>query len=275
MAVHPLEEHLVGHAVVQVLARVDLETGVDALSVAIVEDRLPAPRKLVERRFDEPGRTLRKGIEERPRKRPGKGRHSRKPHVPRCPRRALQLVDRPFLPRRRIAVHLFGREAVEHLVVDRMGGDELPLQMGRQLGHGQSVLARGADDLVAIVLGVGRLLDVDQPGVPCRDLHALVAERGRPFADRIEGIERRRVPGELGKEYGRSLDRLHGRFSRFLSRSKPVARRRYCPCAAPARCGPECGEKWRMVAASPPTRPSRSVMTSCGAITPNRRPSRK
>ena len=46
----------------------------------------------------------------------------------------LDLLDRPLLPRLRVAAHLRRREAVEDRVVGRVHRDELPLQMGRELG---------------------------------------------------------------------------------------------------------------------------------------------
>ena len=56
----------------------------------------------------------------------------------------MHLLDRPFLPRRRIAAHLRRGEAVEQLVVGRMDGDELALEMGRKLGDLDAVLASDA-----------------------------------------------------------------------------------------------------------------------------------
>src|SRR5437867_1808133 len=64
---HALEEHLERHAVVQILAGMDLEAGVDTVFIEDVENRAPAPRQLVERRLDETGWPLRPGVEIRPR----------------------------------------------------------------------------------------------------------------------------------------------------------------------------------------------------------------
>jgi hypothetical protein len=63
MVVDPLEEHLVGDAVEQVLARMELEGDAAARLVEGVEDRPPALGELVEGGLDQPGRTLRPGIE--------------------------------------------------------------------------------------------------------------------------------------------------------------------------------------------------------------------
>ena len=104
-----------------------------------------------------------------------------------------------------------------------MHGDQLALQMGRELGdlRGRAA-AHDALDLVAIGFGLGRLLQVEQARVPGRDLHALVAERGRPAADRVERIERRLVAGELREEeagpfmvfMGDSVSLVRGGFGR-------------------------------------------------------------
>src|SRR5213076_3419960 len=64
---HALEEHLERHAVVQILAGMDLEAGVDPVFLEHVENRTPAPRQLVERRLDETRRPLGPGIEVGPR----------------------------------------------------------------------------------------------------------------------------------------------------------------------------------------------------------------
>jgi hypothetical protein len=62
VALHPLEEHLEGLAVEDVLAGMHLEAAVLAVLRKDVEDRLPALRELVERGLDEARRTLRPRI---------------------------------------------------------------------------------------------------------------------------------------------------------------------------------------------------------------------
>ena len=66
---------------------------VDALLVAIVEDGVPALGELVEGRLDEPGRTLREGIDEGPGERPGEGRMGVEPEAARGGQRLLHLID--------------------------------------------------------------------------------------------------------------------------------------------------------------------------------------
>ncbi len=107
------------------------------------------------------------------------------------------LLHRPFLALLGIAVHLGRRESVESLVIGRMHGHELSLEMRRQLGDLDAVLLGGTPHFIAIRLGFGRLLEIDEPWIPACDLHALVAERSRPFADRVERVERRLIAREL------------------------------------------------------------------------------
>ena len=54
--------------------------------------------------------------------------------------------------------------------------DELALQMGAELGDREPVPGDGALHLVAVGLAPSRLLEVEQPAVPARDLHTLVAQ---------------------------------------------------------------------------------------------------
>ena len=198
--VHPFEEHLEGRAVEQVLARMDLVADVDAGLVRGVEQRPPAPRQLVECGIDQPRRPLRPRIDERPGQCAREGRHRRQAHASGRLDRQAHLFVRPLLPRLRVAPHLRRGESVEHRVVGRMDGDELPLQMGRELGDLDPVGPRHAHELVAIVLRRRRLLEVDQPAVPGRHLHAEVAKPGGPLGDRVPRVERRRVAGELRQE---------------------------------------------------------------------------
>ena len=116
------------------------------------------------------------------------------------------LLDRPLLPLRRLAADLLRREGVERVVVGRIHRHQLALQMGGELGDREAVARRDSGDLVAIGLRRRRLGEVEEPSVPGRNLHALVAERGRPSAHAVERIERRRVAGELRQENRRTLD---------------------------------------------------------------------
>jgi hypothetical protein len=206
---HPLEEHLERHAVMQVFAGMDLVADVDAVGIGMVEDRRPAAGEFVEGGLDKAGRALRPRIDEGPGERAREGRMRLDAEMLRRRQRHLHLLDRPFLPRLRIAAHFGCRKTVEGFVIGRMHGNQLALQMGGKLGDLDAVLARHAGELVAIILRRRRLLQVDQLARPGRHLHALVAGLGRPFGNRIPGIERGGIARELPEEQPGALDRFH------------------------------------------------------------------
>ena len=186
-----------------------LEADVHAGLVIGVEDRLPALRELVERGLDQPRRAR------RPRVQVGPGERARERHagvqaeIARGLGGREHLLDRPALARFRIAAHRRRREAVEARVVGRMHRDQLALEVRRELGDLDPGLAADAGHLVAVRLRPRRLLEIEQPRVPGRDLDALVAEHRGPLRDPRERVERRRVARELGEEDRRSLHRLH------------------------------------------------------------------
>src|SRR6266545_3306073 len=124
---HALEEHLERHAVVQILAGMDLEAGVDPVFLEHVENRAPAPRQLIERRLDQTGRPLRPGIEVGPRQCTGKCRVLGDAEPARRAGRKLHLFDRPGGPRRPIAADFGRSERIESGVVRGMHGHQLAL----------------------------------------------------------------------------------------------------------------------------------------------------
>src|SRR6185503_7269890 len=79
-----------------------------------------------------------------------------------------------------------------------------------------AVLLGDTLDLIAIGLGFGRLLDVEEAPVPARDLHALIAEAACPLADRFPGIEGLRIARKLSQENRRPLDVLRHSVSPFV-----------------------------------------------------------
>ena len=102
-----------------------------------------------------------------------------------------------------------------------MHGDQLALQMGRQLRDLEPVLGGDALDLVRVGLALGRSLEVEQALIPARDLDALEAEPGGPGGDGFQVVERRRITGELRQEYGRPFDRPHRASSSERRNSTP------------------------------------------------------
>jgi hypothetical protein len=91
-----------------------------------------------------------------------------------------------------------------------MHGDELALKMRREFGDLHAVRVHDSGDLVAIGGRIRGLPEVDEAGVPGGDLDTLVAEGGRPAADRVERVERSLVACELRKEKAGTLHGLHG-----------------------------------------------------------------
>src|SRR5213593_1224850 len=150
VSAHALEEHLERHPIVQILAGMDLEAGVDPVFLEHVENRAPAPRQLVERRLDEARRPLRPRIKVGPRQ--GTRERGMLGHAEpaRGARRELHLLDRPGGPRRPIAADFGRREGVESGVVRGMHGHQLALQMRRQLGHLEPALGEDAFYLVTV-----------------------------------------------------------------------------------------------------------------------------
>jgi hypothetical protein len=188
----------------------DLIADIHADRVVGVEDRFPAPAEFGESGFDKTGGTLRPGIHERPGERAGEGDMGVQPEPARSLRGEAHLLDGPFGARLRVAANMGGGEAIESRVIGGMDGDKLALQMGGQLRHRQAMARGHALYLVAIGVRLRRLGQIEQPAIPGGDLHALIADRSRPAADRVERIERRRVAGELGQEDAWAFHGFHG-----------------------------------------------------------------
>ena len=209
-----VEETLEARSVEQVLARVDLIGDVDACLVEGVEDRLPALGELFERGLDQARRALRPGIDIGPGQRSRERRMGREAEMLRRLGGMQHLLNRPLLPLLWLSMGLLRGEGVEGFVIGRVDRDQLTDHMRRELGNRQTVVLRGPGDLVAIGLRRRGFGEVEEPPIPCRNLHALVTERGPPLAQPVERIERRSVAGELRQEYCRSLH--HASHDRLL-----------------------------------------------------------
>src|SRR6056297_1933250 len=209
MPADPLEEHLERDPVMQVLAGVDLVADIHPMLLRMVEDRPPALRQLVERSLHQPRRPLRPGVDIGPRERARERRMGRYAEVPARRDRLFHLIDGPFLPGLRVAVHRRVGEPVEGHVICGVHGDELALQMGRKLGDLDAVLARDPLHLVTILLRRRGLLQIEEPPVPAWHLHTQVTAIGGPFRDAVERIEGRLIARELGQKQRRPLDGLH------------------------------------------------------------------
>ena len=194
----------------QVFAGMDFVAHVDPGGIERIQDRRPAAGQLVERGLHQSRRTLRPGVDVRPRQRAGKGTAGGQAEVLRCPRRQQHLLHRPGSAGGRVVANLGGREAVEGDVVGRMHRDQLPLQVGGQLGQFDIGVGQDAAHLVAVRLALGGPLQVEQARVPGRDLHAGIAEFGGPARNRGQAVERACVTRELREKDRRPLDRPHG-----------------------------------------------------------------
>ncbi|BBI53482.1 hypothetical protein HORIV_59030 [Vreelandella olivaria] len=86
----------------------------------------------------------------------------------------LELIHRPFLPCLGVTAYLGHRKAIEHLIVNRVHGHQLALQVGRELGEHQAVFSQGALDLVAIGAALGGAFQIDHACIPTGNLHALI-----------------------------------------------------------------------------------------------------
>ena len=144
MVVHTIQQHLERRAVKHIFTRVQFERDVASRVVERIEDRAPAFCELIERRLDQPGRTLWPRIQIRPRQRTGETGHRRQAEIPRCLGGPQHLLHRPLLSRFWIALHGVRRERIERFVVHRMHCDELSLQVRTEFGDLNAVLFRDA-----------------------------------------------------------------------------------------------------------------------------------
>src|SRR3546814_3394217 len=97
--------------------------------------------------LDQSRRALRPRIEIGPGERARKTRMGIKAQSPARLGGEVELLDRPFLPLGRLALHRVGRESVELGVIGGMHRNQLALQMRRKLGDLDARLAAGARKL--------------------------------------------------------------------------------------------------------------------------------
>src|ERR1700733_15144788 len=120
-----------------------------------------------------------------------------------------QLLGRPLLPSLWVACHFGGGKGVELEIVGRMHRNQLPLEMGRELGQLQTKTVQHAQDLVAIGLTLGGLLEVEKTVIPGRDLYTFEAESRGPPGYVFQFVEGLLVSGKLGQENRRAFYSLH------------------------------------------------------------------
>src|SRR5437660_9255089 len=81
--------------------------------------------------------------------------------------------------------------------------------MRRKLRDLQPARRHRAANLLAVALALRRSLQIKQPRIPRRNLHALIAELARPRRDTLQIVKWRRIPCKLRQEYRRPFDRPH------------------------------------------------------------------
>ncbi|KAG0924296.1 hypothetical protein G6F32_013966 [Rhizopus arrhizus] len=198
----------------------DLVAEVDAVVLAGVEDRPPAPGQFIERRIDQARRALREREQVGPGERAGEGAHVLQAEPARGAGGQVQLLLRPFGAGLRIAAQGFRCEAVAQFIVGRMHGHQLAEDVGGQLADLQAVFGQGAADVVAVVLAVGGGGQVEQARIPGRNLQGLEAVAGRPCGNAVEAVERGLVAGELRQVQAGALEGLHVLLQLFVSRQR-------------------------------------------------------
>jgi hypothetical protein len=209
MVVDAIEEHFERHPIVQVFARMNFVAAIDTCRFEGIQNRAPAQREFIEGGFDQAGGSLRPRVKIGPGERAGKRCMVSKTQVLRRFRRQQQLIDRPCLSCGGIATYLGRRKTIEHLVVSRMNGNQLTLQMRGQLGQLQSVIVERGPHVVAIGFALRRLCKIKQAAIPARHLHTDEAQARGPLRDVIQGIEWRLIAGKLREKNRRAFDCLH------------------------------------------------------------------
>jgi hypothetical protein len=140
---------------------------------------------------------------------------------PACLGGEMELFDCPFLTLGGLATQRLGREAVERHVIGRMHCDQLALQMRRKLGDLDAGLTANAGELVAIILALGRLSEIDAAAVPGWNLDTDITGIRHPARGRGQSVERRGVAHELGEENRRTLHATTLPDSTVTSRFRP------------------------------------------------------
>ena len=111
--------------------------------------------------------------------------------------------------------------------ISRMHRQNLTLQMGGEFGHLEPELGKPSSILITIGHRLGRLIQINRPRVPGRNLDAFVAEICYPSANVFEGVIGRLIAHELRQQNGRSLHRRH--------KISPRARQTQCVCSRQTR----------------------------------------
>ena len=198
VVLHFLQEPLEGHAVVQVFAGMDFVAAVHAVFLEHIENRPPTRGEFLKARLHQASGTLRPRIHHRPQQCAGERDVARQTQIAARLRRQLHLFDGPSGALGRLAVQMFGGEAVEERVVGRVDRHQLPFEMGREFGDFHATFAHTAGQIVAVGFAFRRLGDVDERRIADGHLNADEAEIRGPLGHRLDVVEGIFVGHELG-----------------------------------------------------------------------------
>jgi len=157
-----------------------------------VKNRPPTPDEFFRCLFHQPLWSLRPGIDKGPEKTSRHGRNRLQTEIKRCLNSHLELVLRPFASI--LVVQALGIESIESHTVLRVAGYDLALKMCRKLGDSEPHRLQLTLQVIAVDLGFGSLLQINNSGIPARYLDKLVAKSSHPLADVLEIVEGCFVP---------------------------------------------------------------------------------
>lgn len=131
------------------------------------------------------------------------------PEVLRCLRSFEHDITSPFLAFLRITFDMLGSETIKWDIVGGMNGDQLALKMGGQFGELDANVAQCFEEVIAVGLGGGRFIDINQAGIN-DELYAFETKGFGPFCDIFEIVEGGFVRNVLCNENGGTFDGAHG-----------------------------------------------------------------
>jgi hypothetical protein len=112
----------------------------------------------------------------------------------------FNLIHGPGLTCFGIATNFRSGKSVEGFVIGRIYGNQLALQVRRELCDLDTILTRNPDQLFAIGARLGGFGQIKNPSVPTGYLNPGIAAVCRPFCDPVPRVERCFITGKLCKK---------------------------------------------------------------------------